>query len=175
MNKRLEELVAELQQLSPMPDDDSVTQEQLDAYKRVIYELDDVLEQDRDPRAIQPLIASLGYIDGFGLYQTTIGALAKFDDEQVMPHLLEAVQHGERGSRAWAALLLGHTKDRAVVPYLLPLLNDPEVHVRAHTALALSNIGDPSTRRALEQLQNDPSLDVRDAVEIALEDFGSDE
>lgn len=172
MNKRLEELLAELQQMSPMPDDDAVTQEQLDAYWRVIHELEEVLEQDKDPRAIQPLIASLS-IGGYGLYQRPYTMLGMFDDEQVKPHLLDAVQHGERGSRAWAALMLGETKDRAVIPYLLPLLSDPEEHVRANAAFAVGMIGDPATRQAIGQLQNDPSEEVRDAVEIALEDLGN--
>ncbi|HEX8596909.1 MAG TPA: HEAT repeat domain-containing protein [Chloroflexia bacterium] len=173
MNKRLEELLAELQQLSPMPDDDVVIQEQLDAYNRVIHGLYEVLQQDKDPRAIQPLIASFGYIDGFDLYQTTGTTLRLFDVEQLMPHLLDAVQHGERGQRAWAAELLGDIGDRAAVPHLLPLLSDPAEYVRARAAFALGMIGDPATREAIEQLQNYPSEEVRDAVEIALENFGN--
>jgi HEAT repeat protein len=175
MNERLDELLTQLKQLSPMPDDQSVSQEQLDAYSTVIDELYHVLKQDNDPRAIQPLIDSFGYIDGFGVYHTTLTILGRFDDKQLMPHLLDAVQHGERGSRAWAALMLGHTQDRAVVPYLLPLLNDPEEHVRADAAIALGNIGDPSTRQAIEQLKSDPSIEVRDAVDIALEEFGKND
>lgn len=172
MNKRLDELLAQLKQLSPMPDDQSITQEQIDAYAEVIDQLYYALREDNDPRAIQPLIDSFGYIDGFGVYQTTLTILGRFSDNQLMPHLLESVQHGERGSRAWSALMLGHTEDRAVVPYLLPLLNDPEEYVRGNAAIALGNIGDPSTLQAIEKLKDDPSLEVREATDSALEAFG---
>jgi HEAT repeat protein len=171
MEERLNALLARLRQLSPMPADELATQEQLDAYKELILELDDVLTQDNDPRAIEPLIASFGLISGFGLYETTANLLMRYDDELLIPHLIDAVQHGEPGSRAWSALMLGWKGDRSFVPYVLPLLSDPEEYVRADAVLALSNIGDPSTREAVARLQNDPSEEVRDAVEIALEDW----
>ena len=64
----------------------------------------------------------------------------------------------------WAALILGHQRDKRAVPYLLVLLRDPEEHVRANAVLALSMLEDGTIRNAIAELQNDPSLDVQSAI-----------
>lgn len=171
MNPHINQLLEQLKQMSPMPDDDIVTQEQLDAYAAIFDKIRGETQRDPDIRVVPALLASLGYPDYYELYQSILLIMVKFSDQQLLPHLIEAVQHAPKGGRQWAALYMGYTKDPIVIPYLLTLLSDPEEHVRAHAITALGSISDPSTRSAVASLLEDPSLEVRDAVECALEDW----
>lgn len=171
MPDNLQELLTRLKKLSPMPDDETVTDHQLAEYAAIIAELERMLDQNKDPRAIRPLIDSFGCGVGSGVYETTLRLLEKFEPEQLFPHLTKAVQQGGPGSRSWSAIILGHTQDIKAIPYLLPLLDDPEELVRADAVLALGAIGDPSTRQAVQRLQDDPSEEVSAAIEVALSDF----
>ena len=164
MSDRVDELLAQLEALSPLPDDGSVCEDVLDAYAKIIAEL----SQFKDLRMIQPLIASLGYGTGFGLNWSVVDLLEDFAPEQVTPHLVSALQHGARGSRMWAASMLGWSRDRTAIPHLIDRLNDPEELVRAYAVLALGTIGDPSSREHVERLADDPSPDVRHAAKVAL-------
>ena len=174
MNNRIDELLLQLQKMSPMPADDedeALTEELLDQYVAVVDELHQLLEPSRDKRAIAPLIRSFGYGIGYEIYWSTLHTLEKFDAQQILPHLIDAVQRGERGSRMWAAYMLGRCQDERAIPSLLRLLNDPEEYVRAHAVTALSMISDPSTIEVIASLRNDPSAEVRSVVKNRLTDF----
>jgi HEAT repeat protein len=164
MTDRVDTLIAQLKALSPMPDDTSVSEELLETYGKIV----DELSQYRDQRTIGPLIASFGYGTGFGLYWSVVDLLESFASDLITPYLLSALQHGERGSRMWAASMLGWSHNEAAIPYLVALLDDSEELVRANAVLALGMIGDPSVQQHAERLRGDPSRDVRHAVEVTL-------
>ena len=168
---RIAELLTQLKAKSPMPDDDSLTKEQIEEYGAIADELEQVLAKNEDPRVIEPLINSFGYGDGYGTYWTPHRLLLKFDKVQLRPYLLDAVQHGERGVRQWAAYTLGVLEDKEAVPYLIALLNDPEDNVRLDAVQALAMIADPTTRPAIERLESDPSEEVRDVARDVLAEF----
>lgn len=164
MEDRVEHLISQLRTLSPMPEDDLLTEEKVDAYGKII----DELRQLKDPRAIQPVIESFGYGDGYDVYWTAVHLLEAFDEEEVLPHLIAALRSPSRGSRMWAAALLGWGRYKAAIPHLLALLKDPEDRVRANAVIALGSIGDGSSWTHIKRLQQDPSPEVQHAVEIAL-------
>ncbi len=171
MNPHITQLLEQLKPMSPMPDDDEITQEQIDAYGAIFDQIWEEVEKVPDIAVVPALLASLGYPDNYEMYQSVLLVMAKFSNQQLLPYLIDAVRHGPKGGRMYAALQLGYTHDPSVTQYLLPLLSDPAEHVRAHAALALSIIAEPSTRIAVVALLKDPSLEVRDAVECALEDW----
>lgn len=164
MSDRVSELLVQLKKLSPMPEDDLLTEEMLDAYGEIIDELREFI----DPRSIEPLIASFGYGDGFGVYWKTLQLLEQFDDEQVAPHLIAALRHGAPGARMWAAFMLGRSRNKQAIPDLIKCLHDDKEYVRVNSILALGMIGDPIIKHNIEKLRVDPSEDVQHAVEVAL-------
>ncbi len=164
MDDRVEQLISQLRALSPMPEDELLTEEQVDTYGRII----DELLQFKDPRAIRPVLDSFGYGDGYGVYWAAVHFVESFNEAEVLPHLIAAVQSPNPGSRMWAAALLGWGRYKDAIPHLLALLKDPKDLVRAHAVVALGSIGDESCRKHIEQLRQDPSSDVQHAVEVAL-------
>lgn len=153
-------LLAQLKLMSPMPEDDLLSEDSLRAYEQIVEDLDEL----SDPRAINSLIDSFGYGTGYGLYESVVALIERLSPHENPPYLFSALRNGERGSRKWAARLLGRSRDRAAVPHLLDQLHDSEELVRAEVVKALGMIGDASVRPQIEQLQRDPSPIVRRAV-----------
>ena len=172
MNNRIDELIRELEQLSPMPDDESpnLTVERLDRYGEVIDQIRELVDRSpsgKDPRLIKPLIRSFGYGDAYESYWPVISTLERFPSEVLRPALRDAVQAGDRGARMWAAYMLGVQRNRADVPVLIAALKDPEWKVRLNALEALTMIGDLSAKAAMEELLDDPVEEVR---KVAKED-----
>lgn len=161
---RVEELIQLLVELSPMPDDETVTEERLKKYGEIVYELYTLA----DPRSIIPLIQSFGYGYGLEVYWTTLHALEKFDQDILLPRLREAVQRGERGPRMWCTYMLGRYRRTEDVPLLITVLKDSEYLVRENALRALGMIGDPRARPAMEELLNDPVEEVREMAQESL-------
>lgn len=133
---QLGQLIKKLEAMSPLPDDNTVSQQTLETYEQIIDELFSV----KDTRVIQPLINSFGYGDGYGLYSSVVTLLENFDYQAVKPYLIQAVQKGEPGSRMWAAQMLGRARDEDARPYLSELLNDPAELVQSFAASALKKL-----------------------------------
>lgn len=164
---KLDELLNKIKKMSPLPDDEEMTEELINEYVEVFEEIE---EKYKDPRAIPVLIESLGIGEGYGVYQTVLSYLEHFNPEDLLPHLFKAVQHGPDGARKWGARLLGTLRDNRALPYLLPLLNDPEEEVRIESVIALEMIGDPAVIPGLQSTQkNDSSMRVRKYAGEALE------
>ena len=177
MNDRMLELVARLERISPMPDDDSseLTVPLLAEYEQVIRQIEEAAKQapELDPALIQPLIASFGYGDAFGLYWATLHLLEDFPSEQLRPALCEAVQTGKPGARMWSAYMLGVQRDRHDIPVLVGALKDSMSEVRYYTLMALAMIGDSSATVAMESLLQDPDPKVRKAVRKYVDELAS--
>jgi len=174
MNDCIDELIRLLEELSPMPDDDSpdLTVKRLRRYGEVINQIDEMVDQSesgKDPRLIKPLIRSFGYGDAYEGYWPAISILEKFPPEILRPALREAVQSGERGARMWCAYMLGVQRDPEDVPVLIAALKDPEWKVRYNALTALSMIGDLSAKAAMEELLNDPVAEVRKTARERIE------
>lgn len=170
MADRIAELLAQLEAISPLPEDDLITEEDLERYGTIT----DELAQYKDRRVIQPLIQSFGYGLGYEAYGVVVRQLETYNPNLVFPYLVDAVQHGQRGSRMWAARMLGRQGHQQALPYLRSLLRDPEEFVRVEAVHALSRLDDQASLPALERMQHDPSADVRYAVRLALRDLQAD-
>lgn len=167
----VDDLISALSAISPMPDDedeDALTESVLDDYHKIVSKLGEL----KDPKSIVPLIDSFGYGDGFGVYWTTLHTLEKFGYELLNPLLIDAIRKGEKGSRMWAAYMLGVSRCREAIDDLISLLKDDNELVRAKSALALGMIGDRWAIPYLEAIGNDVSEAVRSRVEQAIDDMG---
>lgn len=170
MPDRIDELLAQLRAISPLPEDDLISEEVMDTY----CEITDELEQYEDDRIIQPLIQSFGYGLGYEAYGRVVRQIEKYGLDMIFPYLVDEVQHGERGSRMWAARMLGRQENRMAIPSLRPLLEDPEEFVRVEAVQALNRLDDQASLPTLKQMQHDPSEDVRYVVSLALRDLRTD-
>src|SRR5512145_2832414 len=98
MDIALGELRARLEQISPMPDDDSpeLTMDRLREYEEVIRAIESMGEQsgERDPELIAPLIRSFGNGDAFGLYWATLHLLERYPLDQLRSALRNAIETG---------------------------------------------------------------------------------
>ncbi len=181
MNEKMSELIARLEALTPMPDDDSpeLTASRLAEYEAVIGQIEAVARQTHplDPRLIEPLIASFGYGDAFGLYWATLHLLEEFPSELLRPALCAALQTGKPGARMWCAYMLGVQRNRHDVPVLVRALHDPMSEVRYYALMALAMIGDASATVEMKNLLHDPARKVQKAARkyidelVALERF----
>jgi HEAT repeat protein len=162
--ENLQDLIEQLKQISPMPDDDDLTDEILLRYYTLIEELG----KTGDPVIIDPLLYSIGFLDGEGTYDAVVYFLEKFELAEVLPHLIEATQRGQRGTRYWSARMLGRIGTLEVVSTLIAMLDDPEEEVRVEAIRALAKSDDPNFVQYIKPLENDPSPEVRRAVERVL-------
>jgi HEAT repeat protein len=162
---KIDDIIKELNNISPMPDDDHLTKEVLIKYEVIIRKMALI----KDPKCIFPLINSFGYGEANGLYWTVIHLLEEFEIEQVDPLLIESLSNGEKGTKMWAAYMLGRSRNNNAVDELIKLLKDTNELIRHNAAMALGMIGDNKAIPYLKEIKNDNSYEVRVAVERALD------
>ena len=170
MKDEVQQLLAQLDDLLPMPDDELASPELLKRYYNIIRQL--ALHKDLSPNCIEPLLASFGYFDGYGVYWETLHLLERFGPI-LEPYLLEALQHENKGTRLWTTTMLIHGRSKSAIPGLIALLNDEAEHVKSAAANALGAIGGAAMRPYLERLRNDPS--IGDSVQHVLTNWMDEE
>jgi hypothetical protein len=94
------ELLDRLARLGPLPNDDAITQAQLDEFGDIIDRIGAFVPPD--PDYIRPLLSTFGYGDGFALYVHGANALLKQDREAVVAAALDTLEAGRDGPRQWA-------------------------------------------------------------------------
>lgn len=161
---KIDALINELSQISPMPDDKKMTFGILTKYEMIVRKIALL----KDPKCILPLINSFGYGEANGLYWATLHLLEEFEVEQVDSLLIKSLLTGEKGTKMWAAFMLGRSKNKNAVDELIKLLKNQNELVRHNSAMALGMIGDNKAKPYLEAIRNDYSNIVRIAVERAL-------
>ena len=174
MSDRIDKLIRALEDLSPMPSDDSaqLTEERLRSYGEVLAQIDEIVPSsraERDTRFIKPLIRSFGYGDAYEGYWTVIHILERYPASILRPALREAVQAGEPGARMWCTYMLGCHRNPDDVPVLIAALKDPEYSVRHNALGALAMTGDLSAKPAMEALLSDPVDEVRKTAQECIE------
>jgi HEAT repeat protein len=161
-------LLAQLEEISPMPKDSDLTSDDLVKYEAIVRRL----RTFDDNRMIRPLIAAFGYGEGFEVYWMALHLLERFDVSDVDPPLIDALTSDSPGARMWSALMLGRKRNRAATSALITLLNDQMELVRHHAVLALSMIDRSANKERISKLANDPSSSVRGVVQRVLAETG---
>ncbi len=160
----IDELIDKLRRLSPMPEDGSLSTDIIDQYELLISQLADM----SDPRCIGALLDSFGYGEGHGTYWKTLHLVESFPVEDVDPLLIDRLKRGSRGTKMWAAYMLGRSRNHSAITELILCLRDGDHLVRRNSAMALGMIGDPQVRTDLETCLDDPSEEVRVVAKGAL-------
>lgn len=87
--------------------------------------------------------------------------------------LKSAVEDNDSNIRFWAAICLGHLRDRTHTKILLEKLQDRDIGVRIAALRALREIGDPNVAAKLFEALSQPSEQIRDLIYEILKDFGT--
>jgi hypothetical protein len=160
------ELLARLAAVRPMPDDATVTQEQLDERFTTEELVDLYFKGDRD--FVGPLLDSVGYGDGFGGYSGISHFLYGVQDREfVLAEIAKRLQDGAPGPKMWALYCLaelhksGQGEFSGEHDLIAGCLRGPDL-VRREAAHCLGALDDPKSRVILGTLRDDPSDEVRD-------------
>lgn len=87
--------------------------------------------------------------------------------------LKSAIEDNDANIRFWAAICLGHQRDRSHSKILLEKLQDRDIGVRIAALRALREIGDPNVAAKLFEALSQPSEQIRDLIYDILKDFGT--
>ncbi len=164
------EMLGRLAALSPMPDDATVTQEQLDARYDITETIPLYFKGDRD--FVGPLLDSVGYGDGFGGYSGISHFLYGVKDRDfVLAEIGKRLRNGTPASKMWSLYCLAelHKSGQDAFPgehdLVRGCLTDKEHDlVRREAAHCLGALGDKRALELLETLLNDPCDEVKDCA-----------
>lgn len=135
-----EEALDFLRQHQPMPDDEEaaeeVAQEIIDGYENARKHFLD----HPDVRCVPLFLNSFGDGTGWGIYQMVDEVLWQFSEDEVVPHLLQALASPLVGVRYWNTQIAMDFPSPRLIPTLTHLVDDPDRGVRCFAIFALSLI-----------------------------------
>ncbi len=120
--------------------EDNTPQEAINKYDEIIKYSAATLNKD----LILPILLSFGPGGGYGIYQTVIFALQKFDKKALIEPLIESLQHSSPDIRYWACQ---HAMDLSIpetAPYLRKQVEDDSDDIAFFASAALEYVGNES-------------------------------
>ncbi|MGG2091470.1 HEAT repeat domain-containing protein [Bacillus sp. S13(2024)] len=154
-----------LKKYSPMPDDENLTEEMIDEYASAIT----YFEDNPHPSCIESIMMTFSLDDCYGVYEHATCVLREFSNDEVVPHLIRAIQDKHEGRRYWGTELAKFFPDVRLVSSLLTCIDDPNDEIREYVASALSKIGDKSVlpilhNRLLEEYDEDVCEELKQTI-----------
>lgn len=158
-------LMKRLEDISPMPDDATVTQKQLDQYHDIVEIID--LDFKRDVDFVAPILDSFGYGDGYGIYAPRSHYFCGLPDrDRVLSEITIRLRTGSDGSKMWSLYVLAemHRAGQNAFPgehdLIRSCLTDRDL-VRGEVADCLGALGDRRSTDMLKLLLTDPCEQVK--------------
>jgi len=165
--ERINELIAKLNQIAPVPDDDDpdLTPALVHEYCRVVDELYTIFTAEQvtaeDVWIIEPLLNSFSCGTVYGCAWSVKHILGRFSPEILQPFLRKHCKEGNRGARAWSAYMLGLLQDQDDVPLLIEMLQDSDYKVRREVLQALSVFKGDNIQKVMQIALDDPVEEVK--------------
>ncbi|MEH7463131.1 HEAT repeat domain-containing protein [Bacillus thuringiensis] len=160
-----EQAIQILKKYSPMPDDKDLTEEMIDEYACAIT----YFEDNPHPSCIEPIMMTFNIDDCYGVYEHATCILREFSNDEVVPHLIKAIQDNHEGRRYWATDLAKFFPDVRLIDSLLTCIDDSNSEIRGYIVYALSKIGDKSVLSHLRnKLLNEHNEEVIEELEQAI-------
>ena len=151
----------------PLPPDDELTEELITQYDEVRKHF----IQSPDPRSIPLFLNSFGLGSGFGIYQLVEDVMIPFSEDEVVPHLVSALEQGSSSVRYWSAQIAANFPNDDLIDPLQNLLISGDEDARAAAVTALERIPSDRVDNILQQaLNREKSEEVRDLMIEAIED-----
>ncbi len=123
-----------LKQHQPMPSDDEIKEEEIAKYEEVRK----IFINNSDKQCIPLFLNSFGGKDGLGVYQMVEDVIRMYDDEKVLPHILQALNSPHIGVRYWNVEISSNFPSKELFIPLSKILQceDTDIKCAAITALA---------------------------------------
>ena len=139
-----------LKEHQPLPDDELLDEETVSKYEEVRrYFLN-----NPSPECIPLFLNSFGMGSGFGVYQLIEDVLLKFSKEQVLRHLIDALESRNIGVIYWSVQVASYYPNDDLVLPLSVLLNNQNADIRYHAVVALSEINSAIAQKMLRDRQH---------------------
>lgn len=149
----------------PMPDEENLDEATINQYD----EARKLFLAEPDERCIPLFLNSFGTGSGLGVYQLVEDVLVQFDNEQVLPHLLAALESPIESVRYWNAQVAASFPSPQLIGPLSNLLDD-DYDTQAVAITALGEIENPEARKILEKrLESETDPELRELLSDGLE------
>lgn len=178
--QQLSGLLAELQAISPMPNDEELEEQleegahRLDTYAQLIKAIRQEVQITFPSEVISILLNSFGLGDGGEVYWSTVHLLETYPDNKELYHFIQQACHSPYpGTRKWCCLLLGRRRSLEDVPFFLERLRDEVSAVRQEALLyGIGSLGEtyalPQAIPAVTELLQDPEQAIQNAAHEVL-------
>lgn len=167
------EAISFLKQHQPMSDDKELERKDIEKYKEVRKFFID----NPDEECIPLFLNSFGDKDGFGVYQMVEDVISMYEEEQVLPHILQALKSKYDGIRYWNIQVAANFPDPRLFMPLSKLVLDEDVDIKMASIstlaqLALNDIYKAEVIDILKQVcEETDDEDVKDFGEEILMDI----
>lgn len=128
-----EEALNFLEKHQPMPAD-------VDLSEGLIKKYDEVRKyflHNKCTECIPLFLNSFGYIDGFGVYQLVEDVILNFSEEDVVPHIIKALDSKEYSIRFWNVQIAANYTNPELLPSFKKLLNENDFDIKYNTLTAI--------------------------------------
>ncbi|WP_019636598.1 HEAT repeat domain-containing protein [Paenibacillus fonticola] len=156
----LNEAIEFLRNNQPLVDDSVLEDETIKKYDEVRK----FFLSNPDPSCVPLLLNSFGNGDGFGVYQLIEDVIVKFDNELVLPHLINALDSEHKSVRYWNAQIASSFPDTILIEPLIKLLEEKDSDIRYASITALSQIDEESIIEKMKDILK--KEDDKDIIEL---------
>lgn len=167
------EALSFLKEHQPMPTDNELTEYEIRKYEEVRkFFLNNV-----DVQCIPLLLNSFGGKDGLGVYQMMEDVILMYNKEEVLPHILEALNNSCEYVIYWCVQIASNFPDADLFIPLSKFIkhDDEDIKIASITALAQLALNDIRTYDVIEVLKKEIEIisdgEIKEFAEEVLEDI----
>lgn len=157
-----------LKENQPMPNDKNLN-------KSIITMYDEVRKYflaNPDKECLPLFLNSFGEYNGMGVYQLVEDVILRFEHDEVVNYLLEALKSKYNGVKYWCAQISALFPDEKLINSLAELLNDSNEDIRMAVITSLTQIQDNKVLIILKnQLNVEKDDEIKDFLIDVIEDI----
>ncbi len=163
-----EKALSFLKENQPMPNDRNLDENLISMYDEVRkYFLD-----NPDEECLPLFLNSFGEYDGMGVYQLVEDVILKFQHDDVVKNLLEALKSKYSGVKYWCVQICESFPDEKLIDPLRGLLSDPNQDIKIAVITSLVQIQDNKVVCILKnQLNFEKDEEVKNFLIDVIEDI----
>ena len=166
MNK--EKAILFLKNHQPMPEDSKLDEQTIEMYDEVRK----FFMENPDKECLPLFLNSFGEYDGNGVYQLVEDVILKFEHEEVVSCLSEALKSSYSGVKYWCAQICSLFPDRKLIKSLEKLLTEDSDDIRIAALTSLSIINDSKILTILKNhYDEEPNEEVKDFLSELINDI----
>lgn len=125
-----------------------------------------------DKECLPLFLNSFGEYNGMGLYQLVEEVILRFGHDEVVNHLLEALNSKYNGVKYWYAQISALFPDKKLINSLVNLINDSNEDIRISVITSLAQIQDNKVLSILkQQLKVEKDDEIKDFLIDVIEDI----